>query len=63
MIVHVFVKENEISEIAFASPFFWRMERKFWKLHMIDHVFGDEKEIQKLHMIAHIFGEEKEMCI
>jgi len=30
-------------------------------MHMIVHVFEEEKEIQKLHMIVHVFGVEKEI--
>src|SRR3954470_13735818 len=77
MIVHVIGKAEEILEIGYDKPRFWRRERnsrncisqsmylkkgkELLKLHMIDNVFGSGKKIQKLHMIVHIFGEGKEI--
>src|SRR4051812_19974697 len=57
MIVHVFREENEIPNIAYDSPYFWRRENNFHKFHMIVHVFGEGKGIQKIAYEIHVFGE------
>jgi len=35
--------------------------KKFRKLHMIVHIFGEGIKFLKLHMIVRVFGDEKEI--
>jgi len=54
-------KGKEILEIAYDSPCFWRKEWNFKKCIWYSTFLKKGKKFHKLHMIVHVFGEGKEI--